>query len=49
MRDRDRGLHRVEHWEELLTMGDPLAEAPTFATARGSPIVRSTRSRCTSR
>jgi hypothetical protein len=33
MRDRDRGLHRVEHWEELLTMGDPLAEAPTFATA----------------
>ena len=33
MRDRDQVLLRVEHWEELLTMGDPLAEAPAFATA----------------
>jgi hypothetical protein len=33
MRDRDQVLLRVENWEELLTMGDPLAEAPTFATA----------------
>jgi hypothetical protein len=33
MRDRDQVLHRVENWEELLTMGDPLAEAPTFARA----------------
>jgi hypothetical protein len=33
MRDRDQVLLRVENWEDLLTMGDPLAEAPTFATA----------------
>jgi hypothetical protein len=33
MRDRDQVLLRVENWEELLTMGDPLAEVPAFATA----------------
>lgn len=33
MRDHDQVLLRVENWEELLTMGDPLAESPTFATA----------------
>ena len=33
MRDRDQVLHRVENWEDLLTMGDPLAELPMFATA----------------
>jgi len=33
MRDRDQVLLRVENWEDLLTMGDPLAKAPTFATA----------------
>ena len=33
MRDHDQVLLRVENWEELLTMGDPLAEAPAFATA----------------
>jgi hypothetical protein len=33
MRDRDRVLLRVDNWEDLLTMGDPLAERPAFATA----------------
>ena len=33
MSDRDNVLHHVENWEELLTRPDPLAEAPTFATA----------------
>jgi hypothetical protein len=33
MRDRDHVLHHVEHWEDLLKLGDPLAEQPEFATA----------------
>ena len=31
--DRDIILHHVDSWEDLLKMGDPLAEVPTFATA----------------